>query len=195
MFKDFAKTAFSIGVLAVVAVGGAQNHWFERGDAALRALLGPRAAVTPPPPTAQQYAVSYAAPAPQAQRPRPSWGTFEISPDAGAQYRTEVEINGVRVHALVDTGATYVALTAEDARALNIDPPPSAFTWQTSTANGVSHVAPVHLSQARVGDITVYDVDAVVTQPGALQISLLGMSFLKKLSSFQNADGRLVLKQ
>ena len=197
MFNDFAKMAFFIGVIAVLAAAGMQNHWFERGGAAVQVLMAPRAGAAPAPGAAgQNYALNYATTATSAPRaPHPSWGTMEISPDANAQYQTEVEINGVRIHALVDTGATFVALTAEDARALNIDPPPSAYTMRMSTANGAAFAAPVHLRQARVGDITVYDVDAVVHQPGTLWMSLLGMSFLKKLSSFQNADGRLVMKQ
>jgi aspartyl protease family protein len=119
----------------------------------------------------------------------------ELTPDSLSQYRARVEINGARINALVDTGASHVFLTAEDARLLNIDPPASAYTARSQTANGVALNAPTRLREVRVGDIVVYDVEAFVAQPGRSQISLLGMSFLKKLSSFQVSDGQFVMKQ
>lgn len=96
---------------------------------------------------------------------------------------------------LVDTGASAVALTAEDARALNLDPAPSAYSIVVQTANGLGRAAPVRLPQIRVGSIVIYDVDAVVMPRGALSTTLLGMTFLKRLSSFQVADGRFLMKQ
>ena len=116
-------------------------------------------------------------------------------PDRNAQFRTEVEIDGTRIHALVDTGASQVLLSAEDARAINIDPPASAYTAIAQTANGAVNFAPVRLRELRVGGITVYDVEGLVARPGQTAVSLLGMSFLRKLSSFQVADGHFVMKQ
>lgn len=132
---------------------------------------------------------------PRAAISQPNYGEVEIKSDRDGQYRTEMEIDGTSVRALVDTGATFVCLTAEDARRLGIDPPSSAFTIVARTANGIAKVAHVRLRQIGVGDITVHDIDAVVAQPGALQISLLGMSFLRKLRSFQVDGGRLLLNQ
>lgn len=147
-----------------------------------------RAIAAPPSPTREsaptRAATSY-----------PNYGVAEIEPDRNGQYQTDMEIDGTPVRALVDTGATFVALTAEDARQLDIDPPPSAFSIPARTANGTAKVAHVRLREISIGGITVYDVDAVVTQPGALRISLLGMSFLRKLSGFQVDDGRFVMKQ
>ena len=122
-------------------------------------------------------------------------GVVELSPDRNAQFRTEVEIDGPRIHALVDTGASQVLLSAEDARAINIDPPASAYTAIAQTANGAVNFAPVRLRELRVGGITVYDVEGLVARPGQTAVSLLGMSFLRKLSSFQVADGHFVMKQ
>jgi aspartyl protease family protein len=125
----------------------------------------------------------------------PSYGVVEIEPDRNGQYQTDMEIDGTPVRALVDTGATFVALTAKDARQLDIDPPPSAFNISARTANGTARVAHVRLRKISIGDITVDNVDAVVAQPGALRISLLGMSFLRQLSGFQVDEGRFVMKQ
>ncbi|MDI9848839.1 TIGR02281 family clan AA aspartic protease [Rhodoblastus sp. 17X3] len=147
-----------------------------------------RAGAAPPSPTREsaptRAATSY-----------PNYGVAEIKPDRNGQYQTDMEIDGTPVRALVDTGATFVALMAEDARQLDIDPPPSAFNIPVRTANGTAMVARVRLRRISIGDITVDNVDAVVAQPGALRISLLGMSFLRKLSGFQVNDGRFVLKQ
>jgi aspartyl protease family protein len=63
-----------------------------------------------------------------------------------------------------------------------------------STANGVVQTAPVRIREIRVGDILVRDVEAVVLPPRALGVSLLGMSFLRRLEGFEIAKGRLVLR-
>jgi aspartyl protease family protein len=148
----------------------------------------------PPPPAARAIAPPSPARAIAPTRAATS-GVVEIKPDRDGHYRTDIDIDGTSVRALVDTGATFVALTAEDARRLDIDPPASAFTIPTRTANGTSKVARVRLREISVGDITIYNVDAVVAQPGALYISLLGMSFLRKLESFQLAEGLFIMKQ
>jgi aspartyl protease family protein len=189
MFQQTAKLAFSFGLMALLFVAAVQNHWFARG---FDAFVGP----APPPGRA------IAAPAPSGGSAPPlavasgdRFGEVDLEPNSVGQYETDVEIDGTPIHALVDTGATYVALTAKDARQLDIDPPSEAFNIPTQTANGTAMVAHVRLRQLRVGDITVYDVDALVARPGALHMSLLGMSFLKKLERFEVADGRFVMKQ
>jgi aspartyl protease family protein len=106
-----------------------------------------------------------------------------------------MEINGARIHVLVDTGASHVLLTAEDAHAANIDPPASAYTAAVQTANGTAMLAPTRLRELRVGQISVSNVEALVARPGQTAISLLGMSFLRKLTSFQVADGHFLMKQ
>jgi aspartyl protease family protein len=63
-----------------------------------------------------------------------------------------------------------------------------------STANGVARVAPVTLDRITIGDITVRDVPAAVAEPGRLRTSLLGMTFLNKLSRFDMRSGVLVLQ-
>jgi aspartyl protease family protein len=179
MIGEILKIAMALTVVSLMTASALQDHWFSR----FFHSAAPTAA--PPVPQAPK-------PAPQT---RSSWGQVELIPDALSQYRARVEINGARIDALVDTGASHVFLTAEDARLLNIDPPASAYTAQSQTANGVALSAPVRLREVRVGDIVVYDVQAFVAQPGKANISLLGMSFLKKLSKFQLADGKFVMKQ
>lgn len=120
--------------------------------------------------------------------------TVSISPDRLGHYVTGVAVDGRRVTMLVDTGASLVALTHEDAAAAGVRPYPSDYTRAIGTANGTVAVAPVRLREVRVGEITVRDVEAVVVPAGRLGTSLLGMSFLRQLRAFDVADGRLTLR-
>ena len=181
MLGDVMKMAMAMVVMSLLTVSALKDHWFAKHPA------GPASAARRPPNVAH-------VPSP-APRTRSGWGEVELAPDSLSQYRARVEINGARIEALVDTGASHVLLTAEDARLLNIDPAPSAYTARSQTANGVALNAPVRLREIRVGGIVVNDVEAFVAQPGKSQITLLGMSFLKKLSNFQVSDGQFVMKQ
>jgi aspartyl protease family protein len=64
-----------------------------------------------------------------------------------------------------------------------------------NTANGTVKAAQVRLREVQIGRIAVRDVEAVVMPPGRLAGSLLGMSFLKRLASFNVSGGTLVLRQ
>lgn len=119
-----------------------------------------------------------------------------ITADRFGQYSTDAEINGSRItNMLVDTGATTVALSYEDASAIGVFPAPSDYKIPVNTANGVARVAHVKLHDVRIGNLVVYDVDALVGERGALSSSLLGMTFLSKLSRFEVESGALVLRQ
>jgi aspartyl protease family protein len=96
---------------------------------------------------------------------------------------------------MVDTGATSVALTWEDARAAGVHVREADFRVPVNTANGVSHVALVSLDTISIGDIEVRNVQAVVARPGQLNVTLLGMSFLKQLSRFEMRGRELILAQ
>jgi aspartyl protease family protein len=113
----------------------------------------------------------------------------------GGHFRANVEIDGRTIPMLVDTGASYVALSAEDADRLGVTPRPSDFTMTMYTANGRAKAAPVRLHAVHVDTLSVYDVDAVVAQPGAMNGSLLGMSFLRRLTRFEAQADRLRLIQ
>jgi aspartyl protease family protein len=96
---------------------------------------------------------------------------------------------------MVDTGASIVALSRDDARRVGITPQSADFTAKVSTANGMVPVARVMLKDIAVGEVVVRDVPAVVFPDNRLQVALLGMSFLLRLSHFEMAGGRLVLQQ
>ena len=117
-----------------------------------------------------------------------------VSGDLNGHFVVHPTLDGRRIRMLVDTGASLIALSDEDARAVGLRVAPGDFTRRIGTANGVVATAPVRIGEVRIGDIVVRNVEAVVLPPGKLQTSLLGMSFLKRLGGFEIAQGRLILK-
>lgn len=122
-------------------------------------------------------------------------GTVTIPAGSSGHFETDAEINGRTVHVMVDTGATVVALSYEDAESLGIFVNPSDFTHFAQTANGQARVAPVTISRISIGDVTVRNVPAVVSDRGNSGRTLLGMSFLGRLSRVEMRGGTLVLQE
>lgn len=140
-----------------------------------------------------------AAPAPASAASSPAMpATAERALTVNADYRghylVHPSIDNYRVRMMVDTGASLIVLTDGDARALGIRPDRSAYSVSLGTANGVVRGAKTMLREVRLGDISVRDVEAVVMPAGALSISLLGTSFLRRLRSYQVEGGRMVLR-
>jgi aspartyl protease family protein len=102
-------------------------------------------------------------------------------------------VNGARVTFLFDTGASTVVLTADDARRAGVDAARLSFDVPVATANGSALAAEVRLDQLAVGPIVMRNVAALVARRGALDESLLGMSFLERLKSYTVERDRLVL--
>ncbi len=101
-------------------------------------------------------------------------------------------VNQKAVHFLIDTGATVVVLTPADAQRLGFDQSTLNYDHKVITANGPTEAAPVTLSTVGVGQSTVHDVDALVLKDG-LSTSLLGMSYLGRLSRFEATPSSLIL--
>ena len=114
--------------------------------------------------------------------------------DPLGHFYVEPIVNGTRLRMMVDTGASLVVLSRDDARLIGINPAPAEFRAKVSTANGPVLVAPIVLKEITIGALSVRDVPAAVFPDNKLQMGLLGMSFLAKLSHFEVAGGRLVLK-
>ncbi len=108
-------------------------------------------------------------------------------------YWAEAEVNGQRVRFLVDTGATAVALTADDARRLGFEPSTLQYGYQVATANGPARAAEVKLASISVAGAKVDDVDAFVIEKG-LPTSLLGMTYLGRLSRIEATPTALILR-
>ncbi len=136
-----------------------------------------------------------AGPAATAEPAASNADTVEVPRDSGGRFRVEGRINGRSLEFTVDTGASIVALTANDAAQLGIYPANSDFRALIKTANGVVRAAPTTLDTVEIGDIMVHDVASVVMPDGALSDNLLGMSFLSQLHHFEYSDGKMVLEQ
>jgi aspartyl protease family protein len=121
--------------------------------------------------------------------------TQDIAGNTSGQYLTQAQIDGRELQMIIDTGATFLSLTNEDASALGISPSRSEFKIHLQTANGVSTAAHIWLPHVRVGAVEVHDVEALVMEPGATHTSLLGMSFLSRLSRFGVAGNHMRLEQ
>jgi len=98
-----------------------------------------------------------------------------------------VSVEGASVPMLVDTGASTVVLRQSDAHLLGVDTRRLRYTVPVQTANGVAYAAHARLRGVAVGSIELRNVDALVAQPGVLKESLLGMSFLSRLRSYEFA--------
>ncbi len=97
---------------------------------------------------------------------------------------------------LVDSGAATVVLRQSDAEKAGIDVRSLTFDTPLKTANGTSYLAPVRLKSVRIGHIVaVDDVEALVAKPGTLNENLLGMSFLRRLASYEVAGDFVTLRQ
>jgi len=106
-----------------------------------------------------------------------------LQADAFNQFFADARINGRPIRVLVDTGASHVSLTYEDARRLGIYVRENDFTVRTQTANGIARAAPVTIDRIRLGRIMVHNVKGLVGERGAKSVTLLGMSFLGRLQS------------
>ena len=123
-------------------------------------------------------------------------GADEVRFPAGADghFRIEALVDGTRVRFLVDTGASAIVLSPADARRIGFDPDQLRFTGFAETANGTVRTAPVRLGVIEIGPIRFDDLPASVNQ-AAMRGSLLGMSFLQRLRSFEVRDGTLILRR
>jgi aspartyl protease family protein len=121
--------------------------------------------------------------------------TVELKAGAYGHFHAHAEINGQSISVMVDTGASIVALTFDDARAAGLYVRDSDFTHRVSTANGFARIAPVTIDRLSVGDIEVRDVSGAVMEQGKLGTTLLGMSFLSRLQRVDIRSGMLVLHE
>jgi len=120
--------------------------------------------------------------------------TVEIARGNTGEFPVAVQVNGARVPMVLDTGASTVVLTREDAKAAGLPLEVLAYSVNIDTANGRARAAPVTLDRVAIGGLTERSVPALVAQPGQLKTSLLGMSFLNRLQSWEVRGDKLMLR-
>ncbi len=109
-------------------------------------------------------------------------------------FTAKVEVNGKSVSMIVDTGASTIVLRPEDAAKAGIDVSRLSFTVPVLTANGRTVAARVRLQSVALGPLSRQKVEALVAEPHALTESLLGMSFLSRLRSYEFSGDFLTLR-
>ncbi len=124
-------------------------------------------------------------------RSDPSVNTLVYPANQAGHVIVDAVVNGVPMRMLVDTGASFVTLTPADARAAGITSGELVFNRRASTANGFVRMASVTLREIRLGQLSLNDVHAAVLEN--LNVSLLGMSFLARLQSYEMRDGKLTI--
>jgi len=144
-------------------------------------------------PSAPQAAV--VAPAEQPTQTSIGQHTMELVSGRDGHFRVDARVEGRHIEFMIDTGASVVVLRETDAAQIGLHPMPRDYTALVSTANGRTKAAPAKLERIEIGDITVFDVPALIMPDEALSQNLLGVSFLSRLRRYEFADGRMVLEQ
>jgi aspartyl protease family protein len=172
------KHAVIVAVAVLSALGAVQ---------ALNGFASARARATP---AALQPAVVAQAAAPEPASPPQA---AQVSKAEDGHYWAQADVNGRWIRFLVDTGASAVALTVADARRLGLDVGALTYDRPVMTASGRTSAALVKLDRVTVAGARVDDVDALVVRDG-LSTSLLGMSYLGRLSRFEATKTALILR-
>lgn len=113
--------------------------------------------------------------------------------DSRGHFMTQGAINGRAVSFMLDTGATTVALSAADAQRIGLDYSKGQ-PVRINTANGVASGYRLRLNSVRVGDVEVYDIDAIVSEQ-SMPYVLLGNSFINRFSMRRDADEMVLEKR
>ncbi len=124
-----------------------------------------------------------------------SGGKARIEADAKGHFTTQFKLNGRRIDAMIDTGATVVALNRSTARKIGVSLTAEDFTHTVSTANGEVKAAPAMIDVLEVGRIRLEGVQALVLDDKALQTSLVGMNVLSRLARYKVEGNVLLLEQ
>lgn len=111
----------------------------------------------------------------------PKHTAVQVYPNPHGMYTTVGSINGLLVNFLVDTGATFIALNANEAKRLGLSYRLGGQRTVVSTASGMTEAFLVKLAKVKIGEIELRDVDAAVIVGDSPTEVLLGMSFLGKL--------------
>ncbi len=131
-------------------------------------------------------------PAQSRKASRPASRALTVRAAAGGHFLVEADVDGADIRFMVDTGATEVMLTPGDAARIGFDLRARHFTRRFRTAGGVVRAAPVTLRRLRIGQLTLRDVEAWVNE-APFSVSLLGMSFLKRLDGYEVEGDKLIL--
>ena len=159
------------GALGLLLYAGVANRaWLQAPQPAERPAIQTAAGQQPPPPVGN---------------------SLVYHADQRGHFWIDGVVNGAPVRFMIDTGASAVVLTMTDAATAGFGRGNLSFNVEVSTANGHARAAPVKLREVRIGQLAIDEVQAMVAEN--LEISLLGMSFLKRLDGVEMRDGVLTI--
>jgi aspartyl protease family protein len=119
--------------------------------------------------------------------------SVEFSRSRAGDFPIFAQVNDARISMILDTGANSVVLTNEAAKAAGLPLDMVKYSVNVETANGRALAAPVTINRIIIGSIAERSIPALIAPPGQLKTSLLGMSFLDRLQSWEVRGDRLVL--
>jgi aspartyl protease family protein len=170
---DLGRTARNLAIWAVIFVALVAGYSFRDDFASLGQRV--RAALLP----------GYAA--------RVSAHSVVLNRGDDGHFYVMGAVNGHAVRFLVDTGSSDIVLSPADAARIGINPSTLRFTTPSATANGVGYGAAVTADSLTVGPIQLAKITVSVNQ-APMPASLLGMTFLGKLDSYEFKGSQLILK-
>ena len=115
-------------------------------------------------------------------------GVITLKRASDGHFYAALGVNGHKVDFVVDTGATGIVLTREDAARIGLAPDELTYFGRAATANGTVRTAYVRLDEMRFADRLDRDLPASVNG-GDLHMSLLGMTYLSRFSRLE-IEGR-----
>ncbi|MEO0943664.1 MAG: TIGR02281 family clan AA aspartic protease [Pseudomonadota bacterium] len=118
--------------------------------------------------------------------------TIEVPRSGDGHFHLTLDINGQPVDFLVDTGATTIVLTLEDAQRVGLDPANMAFLGTAQTANGTVRTAAARVDEIALGPVRFENV-RVSVNGGEMPGSLLGMDYLSRFERLEIAGNTLRL--
>lgn len=177
-----------VGLGMVVGIAVAVPAILDRNPDLISQIAGPDAQPSLPPAGPASQAAGHAS-LPQSGR------SMRVQSDGRGHYVTEFRMNGRPVEAMIDTGASVVAINRSTARRIGVDIAASDFRHEVSTANGTTRAAIAMIDEMQLGSIGLRDIQAVVLEDEALSHTLVGMSFLNRLRRFSAEAGELILEQ
>jgi len=167
---------------------------YESRKDAIHEALAPGSAEPQPTTTVPQIALAQP-PATQRASESLAGRIVKLPSDRQGHFNGEFRFNGVRLQALVDTGATVVAINRSTARRIGIQLSASDFRHEVNTANGRTRAAAVVIDRLEIGRIQLSGLEAVVLDDDALGVILIGMNFLNQLRRYGVESGTLILEQ
>ncbi|GGD58957.1 retropepsin-like aspartic protease family protein [Croceicoccus mobilis] len=170
------------GVFGLCAVGAVVTGMSDNGD---------NAADMPPTPVGEALALS--GPVPSASGDMHG-GAIRLRREVDGHFYASPSIEGAQMNVLVDTGASFVALTGEDARAAGLYWSESDVRPIARGASGVVEGVPMMIDRIELNGTEIRDVEAAVI-PEGLSVTLLGQSFLQRFDKVAIEGDTMVLSQ